>query len=514
MAKFFLGVDMGTGGCKAALIDDQGEVLAYSFREYPIINEKPGWSEHDPVLYWTLVSEMLREVLEHAHIDPKEVGGIGVSSALPSLVMLDAAGHPLERAYNLMDRRATAEVEWVKEHIGEERVYKMTGYRLEDHPNIVNLLWEKRNRPENYRKIAKALTTGGYIVYRLTGKTGINRSDATFFGAYDLRKHEFDQTMVDAMGLEQAMFPKVHLCEEVVGEVHAAAAADCGLVAGIPVAGQADAMAGWLGGGAIEIGDFQSNLGSVGNFGIIHNNYEFVESEIGHLMGITSPYTIKDTLVTIPTTMTGGQSLRYIRDNISHTEIHAEQLVGISAYDLLNLEAAKVPVGSEGLIVLPLLMGERTPLWDPYARGVIFGLSLNHTKGHIVRAMLEGVAYAMYHSYSLLIQGNLKINYPLVMNEGGAVSRLWRQIITDVLNIPTVLVKRRTGAPYGDGILAGVATGHFKSFRVVRDWVEYVEPLEPNQENHDKYMQYFEIYQQLYPSLQNSFLALARLRDQ
>lgn len=514
MATFFLGIDMGTGGCKTALMDTAGEVLAYAFREYPILNEKPGWSEHDPHLYWTLVTEMIHEVLEKSRVNPNEVKGMGVSSALPAMVMLDEFGNPLERAYNLMDRRATAEVAWVKEHIGEERVYKLTGYRLEDHPNIVNLLWEKRNRPEIYRKIAKALTVGGYIIYRLTGKTGINRSDATFFGAYDLRKNEFNQAILDEMGLDPAMFPEVHLCEEVVGEVHAAAAVDCGLAAGIPVAGQADAMAGWIGGGAIEIGDFQSNLGSVGNFGIIHNSFDFVESEIGHLMGITSPYTIKDTLVTIPTTMTGGQSLRYLRDNLSHAEVNVEQMVGVSAYDLMNLEAAKVPVGSDGLIILPLLMGERTPLWDPYVRGVVFGLSLNHSKGHLVRAMMEGVAYAMYHSYSLLIQGNLKINYPLVMNEGGAVSRLWRQIITDVLNIPTVLVKRRTGAPYGDCILAGVATGHFKNFGVVRNWVEYIDPLEPNAENHARYMQYYEVYQQLYPSLQNSFHALARLREQ
>ncbi len=436
MTNYFLGVDMGTGGCKAALIDDQGEVHGYAFREYPILNEKPGWSEHDPHLYWKHVSEMFREVIEHAHVDPRQVRGIGVSSALPAMVMLDKDGNPLQHAYNLMDRRATAEVEWIKEHIGEERVYKLTGYRLEDHPNIVNLLWEKRNRPDTYRQIAKALTVGGYIVYKLTGKYEINRSDATYYGAYDLRKNEFSQALLDEMGLDSTIFPSLHLCEDVVGEVHASAAADCGLVAGIPVAGQADAMAGWIGGGAIEIGDFQSNLGSVGNFGIIHNNFDFVESEIGHLMGITSAYTIKDTLVTIPTTMTGGQSLRYLRDNISHAEVHAEQLIGVSAYDLLNMEAVKVPVGSDGLIVLPLLMGERTPLWDPYARGVIFGLSLNHTKGHIVRAMMEGVAYSMYHSYSLLIQGNLKINYPLVMNEGGAVSRIWRQIITDVLNSP------------------------------------------------------------------------------
>jgi ribulokinase len=514
MPHCFIGIDLGTGGCKAALINDQGDVLGYGFREYPIITEKPSWSEHEPELYWKYVCELIHLVLKEGRVSSNEVKGIGVSSALPAMVMIDENGNPLQRAYNLMDRRATAEVEWVKQNIGEKRLYKITGNRVDDHPNIVNLMWEKNNRPETYRNISKALTIGGYIIFRLTGKTGVNRSDATFFGAYDLRKNEFDQDILDMMGLDYTMFPEIHLCEDIVGEVHGEAASECGLVKGIPVVGQADAMAGWIGGGAVEIGDHQCNLGTVGAIGVIHNDFDFVESEIGSQIGITAPYTIKDTLVTIPATMTGGQALRYLRENLSQAEIQAEQIIGVSAYDMLNLEAARVPVGSDGLIVMPLLMGEKAPLWDPYVRGLIFGLSLNHTKGHIVRAFMEGVAYAMYHSYRLLLQGNLKINYPLVMNEGGAVSRLWRQIITDVLNIPTVLLKRRTGAPYGDGILAGVATGYFKNFGVVRDWVEYTEPIEPDSVNNARYMQYFDIYQQLYPSLKNSFHALARLREQ
>jgi ribulokinase len=513
VTNFFLGVDMGTGGCKAALINDQGDVLGYGYREYPIITEKPSWSEHEPELYWKYVCELIKLVLKEGRVSPNEVKGIGVSSALPAMVMIDENGNPLQRAYNLMDRRATAEVEWIKQNIGEQRVYKMTGYRLEDHPSMVNLLWEKRNRPETYHKIYKALTIGGYIIYRLTGKTGINRSDATFFGAYDLRKNQFDQDIVDRMGLEHAMFPEIHLCEDVVGEVHPSAASECGLVTGIPVAGQADAMAGWIGAGAIDIGDFQSNLGTVGNFGIIHRDYDFVESKDGYLMGITCPYTIKDTLVTIPTTMTGGQTLRFLRDTIAQSETQIEKQLGVSAYDLMTLQASKAPIGSDGLVVLPLLMGERSPLWDPFARGVMFGLSLNHTKGHMIRAMMEGVAFAMYSSFRVIKDCGLKINYPMVMNEGGAVSRLWREIITDVFNLPTVLVKRRTGAPFGDGILAGVAAGIFKDFSIAKDWTEYVDLIEPNEQNHQNYMRSFEIYRQIYPKLKDEFRNLALLRD-
>jgi xylulokinase len=158
-------------------------------------------------------------------------------------------------------------------------------------------------------------------------------------------------------------------------------------------------------------------------------------------------------------------------------------------------------------------MGERTPIWDVHSRGVIFGLSLNHGKGHLVRAMMEAVAFAMYDSFRLIRQAGLKVNYPMVLNEGGAVSRLWRQIISDVFDVPIVLVKRRTGAPYGDAILAGVASGVFKDFSVARRWFEGIEPMEPNPKNHARYMEIFSLYKKLYEHLKGDFRELASLRE-
>jgi xylulokinase len=234
---------------------------------------------------------------------------------------------------------------------------------------------------------------------------------------------------------------------------------------------------------------------------------------VGRLM-INFPYTVdsQHTYVTVPTTMTGGQCIRYLRDHFSQAEVETERVLGVSAYDLLNLQAEKVPVGSDGLLILPFLMGERTPIWDVDARGVIFGLSLHHTKGHFVRAMMEGVAYAMYDSFRLIKEAGLPVNYPMVLNEGGAVSKLWRQILTDVFDVPIALVKRRTGAPYGDAILAGVATGVFKDFAVAKDWVEYVEPMEPNPAHHARYMEYFALYKRIYEHVKGDFKTLATLR--
>ncbi|NLY89990.1 MAG: FGGY-family carbohydrate kinase [Firmicutes bacterium] len=511
MGGYLLGIDYGTGGAKACITDTELNVLAYAFREYPIIISKPGWSEHDPVLYWTLTCELIRECLQKAGISPREILGIGTSSALPCLVMVDANHQPINLAYNLMDRRATKEVEWLKEHVGAGRIFALTGNRLEDHPTIVNLLWEKNNRPEAYGRIYKALTIDGFIRLKLTAQATTNYSTAAFYGvAYDIVRNQFDHNLLAEIGIDPALLPDNYPCAAIVGTVTGKAAEETGLVPGIPVAaGQADACAGWVGGGAIEEGDLQMNLGTCGNFGVIHRDTDFMETMI------VCPYTVdpEHTYVTIPTTTTGGQLMRYLRDKFSDLERAMEKLTpSLNAYDYLNLEAEGIPPGSEGLLVLPYLMGERTPLWDADARGVVFGLSLSHGKAHLIRAMMESVAYALYHSFTLIKARGKKINYPIVLNEGGAKSKLWRRIITDVFNIPTVLVKQRVGAPYGDAILAGVATGVFADYSIAKEKAEYIEEMEPVKANHERYMEFFELYLKLYQHLKEDFKELAKLR--
>jgi xylulokinase len=344
----------------------------------------------------------------------------------------------------------------------------------------------------------------------------VSYSGAAFYGvAYNLLERRFDTQMLADIGIDASLLPDVHRCEDIVGEVTSAAATETGLAAGIPVAaGQVDCNAGWLGGGMSEPGDIQMNLGTCGNFGVIHRSPEFILSPAGFSV-INFAYTVdsEHTYITVPTTTTGGQSIRYLRDTFSQVEIETERILGVDSYDLLNLQAERVPLGCDGLLILPYLMGERTPIWDTQARGVVFGLSLNHTKGHVVRAMMEAVAFALYDSFRLVREAGLAINYPIVLNEGGAKSRLWRRIITDVFNAPTTLVKRRTGAPFGDAILAGVATGVLPGFAVAKDWVEYIEPVEPIVTNHERYMEYFTLYKRLYEHVREDFQELARLRD-
>ncbi len=515
MSTYLVGLDYGTGGAKAAVIDETGSDRGFAYEEYPIVQETPLWSEHEATAYWPIACRLIRAALADAGVSAEQVAGVAVSSALPSMVMIDKRGEPINRGYTLMDKRAWRQVEELNERLGPERCYSLSAYRVEDHPLLVNLLWEKANRRADFDRIWKALTIDGYITYKLTGRPIANFGAAAFYGlAYNIRTGEFDSQMMDEIGLSTDLVPEVVSSEEVVGVVAPSSATESGLAAGTPVAGgQVDCNASWVGAGATRVGDIQCNLGTVGNFGIVHQSLDFMFSDIGKIL-MSFPYTVnsRSTYVTVPTTTTGGQTLRYLRDTVGQAELEAERLTGISVYDQFTAHAAGVPVGSDGLVVLPYLMGERTPIWDGNARAVIYGLSLHHEKGHIIRGFMEGVAYAMYDSFRLVKESGLTVNLPMILNEGGAVSPLWRRIITDVFDVNTAMVKRRTGAPFGDAVLAGVATGVFDSFDVTREWVELVDEMEPKRENHERYMELFSIYKTIYERTKDQFVALAKFR--
>ena len=361
MGNYFMGMDYGTGGCKVCIIDENADVLAYAYRQYEIITNQEDYSEHNVQDYWPATCSMIKECVKKAGVKPEEIRGIGTSSALPSLVMVDKDGEPVHNAYNLMDRRANKQEQWLKEEIGTDKIFELTGNRIEDHPILVNLLWEKENRPEDYKRIYKALTIDGYIRMKLTGKMTAHHSAGTFYGvAYDLMENKFDEEMMDRLGISRDILPDFYRCEDVIGEVTEEAAKEAGLVPGIEVAGgQVDCNAGWIGAGAIDVGDVQMNLGTCGNIGIVRNT----KDKFKDMFNFQYTTDCLNTYITVTTTQTGGQSLRYLKENFSQVETAMEGLIkGYDAFDYLNMEAEQIPPGSEGLVVLPYLMGERTPI--------------------------------------------------------------------------------------------------------------------------------------------------------
>ena len=368
MAVALLGIDYGTGGAKCCLVDENGTELGYAYREYSIIHERPGWSEHDPHEYWSVCCELTAAVLAKTGVRARDICAIAASSALPSLVLVDEQGEPIAPAINLMDRRAGGEVAFVEKVLGVDEVMRRSANRLEDHPSIVNLLWYRNHRPAIFRKAHQALTIDGYIARRLTGQSIVNFSAGAFYGvAFDIRRGEFDRDTLERIGLDGDLLPQVHNCTDIIGEVTSAAAGQTGLAAGTPVAaGQVDCNASWIAGGATEPGDLQLNLGTCGVLGIVHNNPDFLASDAAAEM-INIPYTTdpSSTYAAVAASTTGGQALRYVRDTFGAIERETRRTLGIGAYDLLTLQARDIPPGSEGLIFLPYLMGERSPIWNP-----------------------------------------------------------------------------------------------------------------------------------------------------
>lgn len=510
MGAVLLGLDFGTGGAKICALSVGGKVLYQGYEEYPQYHDRPGYSEHDPARYWHAAQRLIAGAVAQAGGD---VAAVAVSCALPSLVLVAADGEPIGRAINLLDRRASREVAEVTEKIGAERLQELTGNRIEDYPAVVSMLWLARHQPDAFRAAAKGLTIDGFIAMRLTGRPTLNRSCATFFGvAYDIRECRFEEAVLSELGIPASKLPDLVDCDEVIGTVAPDVASRLGLAPGcVVVGGQVDCNAAWIGGGAVAPGDFQLNLGTCGVIGVVHDRPEFLSTAAGRQV-VNIPYTtdVRRMYSAVAVTMTGGQVLRYLRNVIGTTERETAASLGVNVYDLLTLQAADVRPGSEGLLALPYFMGERVPLWDNTARAAYVGLSLHHGRGHLIRAMLEGVAYALRWALDVLREGRLEVCEPLVLNEGGARSAVWRRILTDVLEVKTTTLVRGGGAALGDAILAGVGAGALPGFEVAHDLCETGDVLEPDPDAVAVYRDGLAIFRETYQSLRGPTASLSR----
>ncbi len=506
IANFLVGCDVGTSGTKTVVIDEEGNVLGNHYIEYKLLTPRPGWAEHNPVWYWEAVADTIRISIEQASIDSKEIRGVSISGLSPACILVDKDLKPLQYGHIWMDRRATVESKWLKEHIGDKRVFELSGNPIDPYFATVKLLWEKNNRPELYKNAYKLQTAADYPTMKLTGKTVTDYSNASLIGiVFDIVNRKWNKGLIEEIGLDPSIFPDVYSCDEVIGEVTKEAAEKTGLAPGTPVvAGTVDCNAAWIAGGAINPGDASLVMGTAGVLGIVHKKPKFTENMISiiHTANSNEMYT------TLAATVSCGAVTRYFRDNFGQFEKFSSSLLDLDVYDMMNLEASQISPGSDGLIFLPYLMGERTPIWDPLARGIILGLSLAHGRGHMLRAMMEGATYALYHNFELIKESGIDINYPIILSEGGAKSKLWRQIVADILNVP-VVYSESMGAPVGNAIAAGVGVGVFKDYSVVNEWLNLADSHQPKPENNKEYMKYYEIYKRLYKDNKKSFNLLA-----
>ncbi len=510
MADYLVGSDVGTGGTKSVIIDTDGNIRGSHFVEYPLLTNNLGYAEHNPEWYWNAVADTMTKAIEDSKINPKNIKGVSISALSPACILVDKELNPLQLAHIWMDRRATAQCQWLRENIGEDRIFELSANPIDPYYAVTKLMWERDNRPDLYKRTYKMQTAADYPTMKLTGKAVTDFSNASLCGiAFDVRKKVWDEKLLKEINVDIDKLPESFPCEEVIGYVTKEAAEKTLVPEGTPVvAGTVDCNAAWVAGGAIEDGDASVVMGTAGVLGIVHKKDSFTRNMIMIIHTANS----KETYTTLSAQLCGG-IFRYYRDNLAIAEKNAARDLGMDTYDIMNLEAEKISPGCDGLILLPYFQGERTPIWDPYVRGLIFGLSFNHTKGHIIRAIMEGTGYAFRNNFNIIKKSGIKITLPIVMSEGGAKSKLWRQIVCDILEIPGVYMKSSTGAPFGNAILAGVGVGVFRDFSVAKKWIEIGERTEPNTAHTKIYKKYFEIFLELYKRNKDLYVKLAKIRE-
>jgi xylulokinase len=454
-----IGLDVGTGGSRAVIVDQDGSITASATAAHtPFASPGPAWAEQDPEDWWRAGQQALRAVLDRSHADPASIAAIGLSGQMHGAVLLGDRGEVLRPSIIWCDQRTSAECRWLDEHVGTSRLLELTLNPALTNFTLTRLLWVRAHEPGIWARVRHVLLPKDFVRLRLSGAYATDMADASGTLLLDVARRRWSDEMVTATGLRREMLPDVYESPDVCAQLSADAARATGLREGTPiVAGAGDQAAGAVGMGITRPGAVSVTIGTSGVVfaaterpaldprGRIHTFCHAVPGR-WHVMGVTQA---------------AGLSLRWIRDHFGAAPGRTDDTPD-AAYDRLVAEAARVPAGSDGVLWAPYLMGERTPHCDPDVRAALVGLAAEHTRGHVVRAVLEGVACSLRDSFGIFDS----LGVPIVnvrVGGGGARSALWRQIQADTYGRPVETVQAEEGAAYGAAILAGVGAGMWRS---------------------------------------------------
>lgn len=491
-----LGIDSSTTATKAILVDAAGTVVATAAAEYGYDAPFPLWSEQDPAAWIDATTAAIREVLAAAGVGGAEVAAIGLTGQMHGLVLLDAAGAVLRPAILWNDQRTGAECDELRATVGRERLIQITGNDALTGFTAPKLLWVRNHEPEIFDRVAHVLLPKDYIRLWLTGEYAMDRAGGAGTQLFDLAERTWSAALLDTLGLPADWFPPTFEGPEVTGSVAEAAARATGLEAGTPVvAGAGDQAANAVGTGAIDPGVVTLSLGTSGVVfaateapifepdGRVHAFCHAVPGR-WHLMGVM---------------LSAAGSLRWYRDTLAQT----------TPFSALDAEAAAVGAGSNGVLFLPYLSGERTPHPDPLARGAFVGLTVRHHRAHLTRAVLEGVAFGLADGLDLMRRAGVADVGQIRASGGGIASELWRQILADVLGAEIATVTTSEGAALGAAILATMAAGWTGTVAdAVAEWVQVTSVTEPGADV-ARYRELHATYRELYPALRNTFEELS-----
>lgn len=498
---YLLGIDVGTTGTKALLIETNGRVAAAATREYPLQTPRPGWAEQDPEDWWRAAAACIQDVMRLAGARPGQIAGVGLTGQMHGAVLLGRDGRVLRPCILWNDQRSADQCAEITRRIGADRVIQLTGNPVLAGFTAPKLLWVRQNEPEVFNQIESVLLPKDYVRYRLTGGRFTDVSDASGTSLFDVANRRWSQEMIDAVGVRRSWLAEATESPEVSSAVNRDGAREMHLAAGTPVVGGAgDQAAQAVGTGIVSEGPVSATLGTSGVVFAASNAYRvepagklhaFCHAVPGmwHLMGVM---------------LSAGGSLRWYRDTLCDGEKRQAASSGIDPYEIMTEAAAAAPAGCEGLLFLPYLTGERTPHADPQARGVFFGLTLRHTKAHLTRSILEGVAFGLRDSLELM--KGLGLDPTEVRTSGGgARSPLWRRILADVFDCAIATVNVTDGAAYGAALLAGVGAGAFSSVRDAADrTIRVIDSIDAGADV-DAYDRAYGRFRALYPALAEQF---------
>lgn len=504
-----MGIDVGTGGCKVALFDLGGSLRGQSYRPYPLIHCRPEWVEEDPLRgWWKSACEGIREVFSRSDVPAEGVKGISISCT-NALVCVDEKGLPLRNALMQIDRRSIPQADSIQERVGPERIFQATGNRVA--PGTFSaplILWIKENEPRIFDKTHKFLVPTGFLVHRLTGEFTMDWSRGATTLLFETGgSRSWSARLCQMMGIPEEKLPPLYPSWEVVGEVSKQASEETGLAAGTPVvAGAMDTVVAALGSGVVSEEESFYVLGSVGRICLSLSQPTF-DSRF-----INTCHCIPDFWISIACTNGAGLSLRWFQEQLGEWETRQAEEQNESPFHLLDQKAAQSPPGSNRLLYLPYLAGERSPLWDPYARGVLFGLDASHQKADLIRAFLEGVAFAAKDNFQTFEEILKKKIDQVRMSGGGSKSMLWQRITADVLQKEISILEYPDTEAFGNALLAGYGTGLFSDIRKTSKELSKISSrIRPNPAQEMIYSHLHHLYQQIYLHLKEDFRTLKKI---
>jgi xylulokinase len=499
-----LGIDIGTSSVKGLIIEPNGRIVAHSFVEHNLNSPYPDWAEESTKVWWENTVKVIRILLDHPDVIPSSIAGIGVTGMVPALVILSEDGVPLRPAMMQTDGRASKEIEEIKANTPEAYFYSKTGASLSQQSIGPKLLWLQRNEPELWAQTNKVMGSYDYINLRLTDSYCIERNWALESGLYDINEGKWSPELLSLFKTPIDILPEIHDPSDVIGYVTKEVAKLTGLPSGIPVvAGTADHIGAAFASGIIDDGDLLIKFGSAGD--ILYSTGDllvdprlFIDYHI-----YPGKYMVNGCM------STSGSFIKWLVQQFFQEDITNAKIKGQSVYAYLDKLSEEIPPGSEGLIILPYFLGEKTPILDPNAKGVFFGMTLYHTRYHIYRAALESVVFGFRHHIKVLNERD-RIPMRVVAGEGGARSKLWRQISADVLNMPVAYLKDNHGASLAAAFVAGIGVDIFQSWRDIERFVDIQDITKPIPDNVSIYDRCFERYLELYESLKEEFKKIYR----